>query len=193
MKKFLKWKDKLEEKVLFKIFRAILYVVVVVMLILIGVQRFSDNNIAVGGFRVFMVVSESMKKSYDIGDILVSKKVPTSDIKVGDDVTYKGEKGNLRGLIITHRVIKKEEKDGHTVFVTKGTSNSIADPEINESQIYGKVVYKTIFLSFLGRIMMNKVAGYILFIIIGFLLSIEIVSAIFSSDDEEEEKDAAKE
>ena len=145
MKKFLKWKDKLEEKVLFKIFRAILYVVVVVMLILIGVQRFSDNNIAVGGFRVFMVVSESMKKSYDIGDILVSKKVPTSDIKVGDDVTYKGEKGNLRGLIITHRVIKKEEKDGHTVFVTKGTSNSIADPEINESQIYGKVVYKTIF------------------------------------------------
>ena len=58
MKKFLKWKDKLEEKVLFKIFRAILYVVVVVMLILIGVQRFSDNNIAVGGFRVFMVVSE---------------------------------------------------------------------------------------------------------------------------------------
>ena len=41
--------------------------------------------------------------------------------------------------------------------------------------------------------MMNKVAGYILFIIIGFLLSIEIVSAIFSSDDEEEEKDAAKE
>ncbi len=193
MKKFLKWKDKLEEKVLFKIFRAILYVVVVVMLILIGVQRFSDNNIAVGGFRVFMVVSESMKKSYDIGDILVSKKVPTSDIKVGDDVTYKGEKGNLRGLIITHRVIKKEEKDGHTVFVTKGTSNSIADPEINESQIYGKVVYKTIFLSFLGRIMMNKVAGYILFIIIGFLLSIEIVSAMFSSDDEEEEKDAAKE
>ncbi len=193
MKKFLKWKDKLEEKVLFKIFRAILYVVVVVMLILIGVQRFSDNNIAVGGFRVFMVVSESMKKSYDIGDILVSKKVPTSDIKVGDDVTYKGEKGNLRGLIITHRVIKKEEKDGHTVFVTKGTSNSIADPEINESQIYGKVVYKTIFLSFLGRIMMNKVAGYILFIIIGFLLYIEIVSAMFSSDDEEEEKDAAKE
>ena len=193
MKKFLKWKDKLEENIIFKIFRTILYVVVVILLILIGVQRFSNNNIAVGGYRVFLIVSESMKPEYKVGDILVSKKVSVDDINVGDDVTYLGEKSNLKGLIITHRVIKKEEKDGKLVFTTKGTANSIADPEIEVSQIYGKVIYKTIFLSFLGKIMMNKVAGYILFIIIGFLLSIEIVSAIFSSDDEEEEKDAAKE
>ena len=91
----------------------------------------------------------------------------------------------MKDLIITHRVIKKEEREGKVYFITKGTANKFEDPEIEYSQIYGKVIYKTIFFSFLGMIMMNKVAGYVLFIIIGFLLSIEIVSSIFSSDEED--------
>ena len=192
MKKFLKFKEKLENHIAFKISRILLYIVVVMLLIVIVVQRFSNNNLSIGGYRIFLIVSESMKEQYKIGDILVSKHVSVDKIDVGDDVTYLGSKNNLKDLIITHRVIEKNEKDGKTYFITKGTSNAIADPEIEYSQIYGKVIYRTIFFSFLGRIMMNKVAGYILFIIIGILISIEIVSAMFSSDEEDGDDEQAE-
>ena len=187
MKKIKQLRDKIKNNIFVKISRVILYIVVVLLLLVIIVQKVSNNSISVGGIRVFMVVSESMKDEYVIGDILISKHVSSDEINIGDNVTYLGEKKELKGLIITHKVIDKDERDGQVYFITKGIANELQDPEISYDQVYGKVVYKTIFLSFIARLMNNQLSYYLLFMIVGVVISVDIVSAIFDDDEEEEE------
>ena len=189
MGKFNKLREKIEDSIIYKVIRSILYAFVALLLIVIVVQRVSNNNLSIGGFRVFMIVSESMKGEYDIGDILISKKVDEKDIKVGDNVTYLGEEKELKGLVITHKVVNKYEKNGEMIFVTKGLANEIEDPEIKYEQIYGKVIYKTCILSVIAKMMNNKLTYYILFSMIALIMSIEITSAIFEARREAKEED----
>ena len=145
MNKLVSIKTKIENNIFFKIARALLYAFVTLLLIIIVVQKVTNNNLSIGGFRVFMIISQSMEDEYEIGDILVSKKVPAEEINIGDNVTYLGEKMSLKGLIITHKVVEKREEGQDVYFVTRGLANTISDPEIRYDQIYGKVIYKTIF------------------------------------------------
>ena len=188
-KKISEIREKVENSFVYKIFRSILYAFVALLLVVIVVQRVSNNNLSIGGFRVFMIVSESMKGEYDIGDILVSRSVSEDKINIGDNVTYLGEEKELKGLIITHKVIKKYTKDGEVIFVTKGLANEVEDPSIRYDQIYGKVIYKTYALSFIAKLMNNKLTYYVLFTFIALIMSIEITSAIFEARREEREED----
>lgn len=187
MKKFIEFKNKIEEHIITKIIKTILFIVAILLLGIIAVQRFSNNNLSVGGFRVFMIVSESMKGEYDIGNILISKNVSEDEIDVGDNITYLANNKDVKNMVITHKVVKKEVRDGTTYFVTKGIANAIEDPEITYDQVYGKVVYKTILLSFLGKLMSKPGSYYLIFLIVGFVVSIEIVSSMFKSREEREE------
>lgn len=186
MKKIFEIKNKIEEHIVYKIFKGIAYAFVALLLFVIIVQKVSHNNLSIGGVRIFMIISESMKGEYDIGDILVSKKVPASEININDNVTYLGEKQPVNGLIVTHKVIEKRQDGDNTYFVTRGLANYLSDPEIRYDQIYGKVIYKTVFLSFIAKLMNNRLSYYLLFTIVALIISIEIVSMIFDSGDEKE-------
>ena len=136
-----------------------------------------------------------MEDEYSVGNILIAKSVPEKDLKVGDDVTYLGKSGQVKGIIITHQIIKIEEENGVKYYTTKGIANEIADPRIKYDQIYGKIVYKTVILSFLGEFMTKPVAYYLIFITIALIFCVEIVSYIFNNrnDDDDEEDDDEEE
>ena len=185
-------REKIENNIVYKILRTFIYVVVFLLLFIIVVQKVTHNNLSVGGVRVFMIVSESMKGEYEIGDILISKSVPPEEINIGDNVTYLGEKGPLKGIIVTHKVVEKMETGGTVYYTTKGIANDIEDPRIGYDQIYGKVIYKTIILSAIAKLMNNQLTYYILFTLVALIISIEIVSAIFIKDDKESEEDDGK-
>ena len=174
----------LENNIFIKTIKWILYIVVLLLLTITIVQRVTNNYLSVGGFRAFVIKSESMKGEYEIGDILIAKSVPAEDINVGDNVTYLG-RGKLEGIIITHKVVEKREVGDEVRFVTRGIQNEESDPEISYDQIYGKIVYKTIVFSFLAKLMNNKLTYYILFALVALIISIQIVSAMFDSDDDE--------
>ena len=186
MKKLMSFKTKIEENIIFKIVRAVLYAFVGLLLFVIIVQKVTHNNLSIGGIRIFMIISQSMEGEYEVGDILVAKKVPVEEINIGDNVTYLGEKMQLNGLIITHKVVEKRQVGEDTFFVTRGLANNISDPEIRYDQIYGKVVYKTVLLSFIAKLMNNQLSYYILFTLVALIISIEIVSSLFRGDDKEE-------
>ena len=183
MNKIREVKKKLENNIFLKVTKIIAYIIICLLLFVIIVQRFSNNSLSVGGIRIFTVVSGSMVPEYNIGDILVSKRADAEDIDVGDNITYVGEKGSLNGLIITHKVIKKEIRENETYFITKGTANSISDPEINYSQVYGKVLYKSALLSIFGKMLNNKLVYYLVFMLVAVVISIEIASSMFAKDD----------
>jgi signal peptidase len=174
--------------IIYNIFKALVTIVLLLILFVIVVQRVSNNNFAIGGIRVFTIVSGSMVPEYQVGDILISKHVPAEEIKAGDNVTYAGEKAEMKGLIVTHKV-EQVIKDGNEYhFITKGVANDLADPEINYSQIYGKVIYRTIILSAICKIMNNNIAYFTIFTIVSLLVSYQIVKAIFNKKDEDNER-----
>ena len=173
-------------KILLKIIKGIITIFLIAVLIIIIFQKVTNNKIAVGNIYIFEIASESMFPEYKIGDIIVVKKVDADRLKVGDDVTYVGEKNELSGLTITHRIVEKREENGKNYFITQGIANEVSDPEISEDNIYGKVVYHTILFSIVVRVMTNMVIYYLLFVTVGVSFAYEVISSFFVKEEEEE-------
>mgnify|MGYP000785345603 FL=1 len=142
------------------------------MLFVVILQRASNNAIALGGVRVFNIISESMIPKYNIGDVLVVKSIEPQNIKVGDDIAYIGQESTFNQKIVTHQVIKIDYENGEYIFHTKGIANILEDPLVHQNQVFGKVVYKIWILSFISKILSNV---YVVF----FGIFVPIVVLIF--------------
>ena len=156
-------------KILRSIISIIKFILSIIIILIVGiilVQRFSNNNISVAGFRIFTVVTESMVPKYEVGDVLLVRQTEPTDIKVEDDVTYMGKIGAFADKIVTHQVIKIESgEDGKLKFHTKGIANDAEDPLVSEEQIYGVVQTKLQIVTFLNGIINNMYGMYFLIII----------------------------
>lgn len=175
----------------FKIVGNILYTIctifIVMILIIVVLQRFSNNEITIGGIRIFNVITNSMEPQYSIGDILVSKQTDPSQIEVGDDVVYLGEEASYKDKIITHRVIEKEQnEDGTYNFHTKGIANDLEDPVVPGENIYGVIVYKIQSLSLISKLINNVYKFYFLiFLPIVLIIFWEIIKIVKNRKEEE--------
>ncbi len=169
--------------------KTVIWIFLAIVLFVILLQRFTNNNITLGGLRIFNIVSGSMEPDYDIGDVIVVKDVRPEKIKVGDNVTYLGTKGQIQGLIVTHQVIEKRIEDGKYYFTTQGVNNKYKDPEISYDQLYGKVIYRTIIFSFISKAMTNIYMYFAIFLVVGGYTSYQIVKIVYKDDEEEESED----
>ena len=179
-------------KFLLKLVKGIIWVFVILIMVVILIQRIFNNEVSIGSFRMFTVVTGSMVPVYNVNDVIIAKEEEPSKIKKGDDLVYLGEVGDFKDKIVTHRVISIKQKDGDYYFQTKGVANNTSDPVISSVQVYGKVVYKAVILSFLSGILNNSYGLYfLLFVPIAFLIFLEILDRI--KDKEEELENEEKE
>lgn len=187
LEKLKKIKENKTVKNIGNILYILMFIVVILMLVVVVMQRTTNNNITVGGIRLFSVATGSMVPVYNVGDILISKEVDPEDIEVGDDIVYKGEKGSFSGKVVTHRVISTEkQEDGNYKIITQGVANNASDPEINQTQVYGKIVCKLYILSFLGKLVRNTYVFYFfIFIPIGILVYRNIKNIMSYKESEE--------
>lgn len=159
-------------KLINNIVYVILFLIVASVLFVVILQRASNNAIALGGVRVFNIISESMVPKYNIGDVLVVKSIEPQNIKVGDDIAYIGQESTFNQKIVTHQVIKIDYENGEYIFHTKGIANILEDPLVHQNQVFGKVVYKIWILSLISKILSNV---YVVF----FGIFVPIVILIF--------------
>lgn len=183
---------KLKENKILNTIGDILYVVlfflVLLMLVVVILQRVTDNSIAFGGIRMFTVATGSMVPKYEVGDILISKEIAPEQIKVGDDIVYRGKEGSFSGKIVTHQVISIEKSGNENYkIITKGIANNIEDPEIDQTQVYGKIIYKIQSLSFISKMIKNIYIFYFLIFVPIALLIFKQIKNIIDGDDEEDE------
>lgn len=184
---------KLKDNKIFKIVKTILNVLIgaflVMFFVVVCLQRFSNNRIAILNYRMFTVASGSMKPRYDIGDVLISKEIDTGKIKVGDTVSYLGKSGDFKDKVITHEVIAiEEDSDGKKVYHTKGTANIIEDPVVYADQIYGVVIGKAHILSFIYKIVATKYGMLIIIIPIFYIVGSELLSIMLESEEKKRKK-----
>lgn len=179
-------------KIVMTTLRVILITLFVLFMLMICLQRFSGNKIAVFNVRMFTVASGSMAPKYNIGDVLVSKVVKPEKVKVGDTISYLGMKGDLRDKVITHEVIEIEkDSEGKILFHTKGicTDCIVEDPIVQENQLYGVVVYKVHILSFIYKIIGTKLGLFFCVILpMLYIITSEIIEFLL----DQEEKRRAK-
>jgi len=146
--------------------KTILWIFVIVLFAVILVQRISNNKKSLAGIRIFTVISPSMVPQYHLGDSILVKHTSPENLKVGDDITYLGEKESFKDRIVTHRIISIEkDENGKWVIQTKGIANEKPDPVIGESQVYGKVLYKIKTITKLNSIMGNLYGMYFIIVV----------------------------
>ena len=186
----MKEKSKKIGKILLTIVRVIIGIALAAFILVVCMQRFSDNKISFFNYRMFTVVSQSMTPKYDIGDVLISKETKPSEVKEGDVISYLGSYGDFSGKVITHRVVGTElREDGKYYYRTKGDANIVEDPIVVEDQLYGVVVYRSLILSLIYRIVSTKI-GFYLFIIIPilFIIGSEMISTLLDKEEERRNK-----
>lgn len=186
---------KLRENKIFRIIKTILNVIVGILLasflLVVCLQRFSGNKISIFNYRMFTVASGSMMPKYEVGDVLISKEINPNDIKIGDTISYLGNKGDFKNKVITHEVISIDtESDGKKAFHTKGTANIIEDPIVYEDQIYGKVIYRAVVLSSIYKLIGTKYGILIIAIPIMYIIGSEILGFLLDNEEKKRNKNS---
>ncbi len=176
-------------KICSSIIEWIIMVVLVLLIILVGVQKFSNKG-SFFGYRIYTIISGSMIPTYNVGDTLLIKEMSSDNIKIGDAVTYLGEGGQMHGKIITHQVVEIDfDENGKYLFHTKGIANNIEDPIVSQDQVLGKVVHKFFFLTLLGKITTSMPLLFIFVTIpIAIIIALEIVKLVYKKDEEIDEE-----
>ena len=189
-----KIKELKENKILgiiLKVIKVCFAIMMVTFILMVLLQRVSNNRVSLFNLRIFTVVSGSMEPKYKIGDVLISMETKPEDIKVGDTISYIGERGTVAGKIITHQVesIDKDLNNKY-VFHTKGLANDISDIyPVTEDQVYGVVIYKVFLLSLVYKVI-GTTWGLFVFVVIPLLYIVgsEMIEIMLEKEEERRAK-----
>ena len=108
------------------------------------------------GYRVFNVLTGSMKPQYNEGDLIYVKEVAPEDIKVGDPITFVLNE-NL--VVATHRVVDIDYETSH--FYTKGDANDIVDAPVHFKNVIGVPQFSIPKLGYVSDFIQNPPGMYI--------------------------------
>ena len=142
------WKDV---KWLLSYMTSIVMYSIIVILVLVGIIlaayfidfKMRDSRIETPLYGAYVIVSGSMEPIIKVHDAVLTKRWSEEDVKIGDVVTYRSVDNSYYGILVTHRVVNIEEKNGQKVFITKGDHNETIDRSpVYFSQIQGKVIMR---------------------------------------------------
>lgn len=185
-------------KLIYVFIKFIVWIFVIGLLAIILTQRISNNTKAVAGFRIFTVVTESMVPVYNVGDAILVEQIDVEKLNVGDDITYIGKEDSFKDKIVTHRIINIEKSEnpekGKYIIQTQGVANDEPDPKINETQIYGKVLYRIKIISKLNGVIGNLYSMYFIIIVpMALMIFFEFIMQRKEDDEKEIDDDKTKE
>jgi len=154
-----------------KIFEWFGLVIVVISILLVAFVFIGPRF----GWETHPVLSGSMEPTLKVGGLIITKPEDVHNIKVNDMITF-----NVSSVVIvTHRVIGIEIRDGKPWFQTKGDANQDPDNDFVSSK--GKEMRKVFFhipyLGFAAVFLQKKLTFFILIAIPALILI-----GIFSRD-----------
>lgn len=87
-----------------------------------------DKVPSVFGYKPFIVLSGSMETDIRVGDLIITKEVDPTTLKIADVIAFR----DPEGTVTTHRIIEMVDCLGSTCFITKGDNNSSQDQQLVE-------------------------------------------------------------
>ncbi len=154
----------------------VIFTVCVMVFTIVSVRTFDQNNRSIFGYKAFIVQSDSMSATdFNAGDLVLVKETDPSTLQAGDIIAYISQDSNSFGETITHKIrTATTDANGQPGFITYGTTTGVDDATVVTYPYilgrYEKAIPKVgIFFQFL-----KTTQGYILFILIPFLILIGI-------------------
>jgi signal peptidase len=124
-----------------------------------------------GGMQLLAVMSGSMEPTIQVGGIVAVRPVPISALQVGNVITFANQSNP--DVLITHRIVSLEARDGQTLPTTKGDANDSVDAvTVAGSRAVGRVDFTLPWLGYLMMLLASPVAKVAILAIsvIGFAL-----------------------
>lgn len=153
---------------------------IVVLAVVIPVAIFAVPQV-VGADHSYVVVSSSMRPTFDAGAVVLVESAPPESIEVGDIITYRakgfGEIQNGDVKLVTHRVIEVIETENTLMFRTQGDANNAPDPRpVVTDAVIGRVMFS---IPYIGHLMafMTTDLGFIL--LVGIPLALLVLGEIW--------------
>lgn len=154
------------------------------LIVFVSVLNASAGKVpSVFGISVLQVKTGSMVPEYEIGTVVVTKKVDASELKVGDVISFYSLNQDISGEVNTHRIVKIEYHgdDKQPVFTTKGDNNQEIDKQkVWPQQIVGKVTYNlgTVSGSVIGVFQNPKIIFFVIVLPLIFITFGEAVNLV---------------
>lgn len=152
--------------IILKVLYNILICFCVVLILVIILQRITNSNSSIAGYRIFRIISESMVPKYNVDEVVICKEIDINNLKIGDIIVYRGKIGALKDKLIMHEIININKTENDLIFKVKGIQNTTGDPDVSKSQILGKVIFKSKILSYLYSITTNAYSSFIIITIL---------------------------
>ena len=107
------------------------------------------------GLQPFVVLSGSMRPTYEVGSLIYVKSVDYKALKVGDPITYMIS----QDTVVTHRIVEVlvDEEDPNTIrYFTQGDANDQPDgTSVHYRNIIGKPVFSIPYLGYVSNYIQN--------------------------------------
>lgn len=139
----------------------------------------------------YTVLSGSMEPSYQVGSLIYVKKIPYTELQVGDAVTF----AFSQDLAVTHRIVAIEPDEADPArlwFTTKGDANAQPDASpLDCRNVIGKPVFAVPYLGYAIDYVQKPPGTYLAAAAIGALLLLSILSALFRPERKRNEEQEA--
>lgn len=156
-------------------------IVVLLAIALVGVRLI--------GLQPFVVLSGSMRPTYEVGSLIYVKDVDYKELKVGDPITYMIS----QDTVVTHRIIEVlvDEEDPNTLrYFTKGDANDVPDGvSVHYKNIIGKPVFSIPYLGYVSNYIQNPPGKYIAISGGAILILLVFLPDIFSDEDKKKKSE----
>lgn len=152
------------------------FAVCMMIFTVVSVSTFDRADRNMFGYKAFIVLSDSMKKTdFDAGDLVLVKEVDPSTLKEGDIISYVSQNTYNFGETVTHKIrTLTVDADGNPGFVTYGTTTDTNDDTVvTYPYILGKYQMS---IPKVGQFFqfLKTTPGYIVCILVPFLILILI-------------------
>lgn len=144
------------------------------------------------GLQPYVVLSGSMRPTYEVGSLIYVKSVDYKTLQVGDPITYMVS----QDTVVTHRIIEVlvDEEDPDTLrYFTQGDANEVPDgTSVHYKNIIGKPVFSIPYLGYVSNYIQNPPGMYVAIAAGAILIMLVFLPDIFAEDDEDKEKKQKK-
>ena len=132
------------------------------------------------GYKPYIVLSDSMKDTFAVGDLSVSKTVEDpGTLEPGDIITFTSIDPSNYGSVVTHKIREITEYEGEPAFVTYGTTTGVDDSyPVPFENVIGEYKFRLPKMGYFFEFLTTP-AGYVTVILIPFLVLIALQGAKF--------------
>ena len=186
---------------------ALVFVFLIVIVAMMLSQRHNGKDSKVFGYYMYDVVTDSMTPTIQPKSVILSKEVKdSSELKVGDIITFTAPSGPLQGMNETHRIVEIVFKDDGTIdyIITEGdkynpdynkevSSHTRDEWHLDPSAVKAKYVKTATFIGGL-RNFLSHWYGYVVLIVLPMcvVITLFIVGYVKDKANLLKEEEAAK-